>query len=696
MKSKKAISPLIATVLVIGFAIVLGALISIWIYQQAPSEEQMKKMKQQQECTQISTELNIGATKYNNGISITVDSRSALTAKALNIKFYKNGEFLCVAHTEEEIHPGELKEYRINSTEFTKTCPGHTITDVTKVEILPILDTEGLVGICDIQITATTISLDKDISGTTNIAPGTAPLEPLTPSCSNGVKDNDETDIDCGGSCPPCPEGKNCTQDSDCASGLVCENGVCTKEEEPPGGGGGGAPPSPPPPPPAECTNGEKRCNPETDRYNLVQYGNAVQECQNGKWVTIEQCAKDEICHPEEFYCLCIGGNKCENNDKEVWTCTTDNINGQNPEGRLVWQLYEKCEGLQVCDISRTPIGCYCKCKDGDYKCAYTRVWNGKTWVYKSTVTRCNTSKIECWDTIESCGERGCTSIYNLTDPESKRYAFCESFKEVDFVGNKWRYSGREEEYVGSEFLMFGSCSNKYTFDVGGDFIIFNYTSPWYGVEGVWIAICSIDENNNLRFLSIPGFCGFTATPRLTNLTKGVPKVCNCRTQGYKFDPLASSREPCHLECPFPYIWECSSSGICDCRKLCPKNKTYWDGECKDLPTHQLPYIDCGRTSALGPSPFCEYDFDKHKCELVKDPKILMLVLLGYDKDPCPNFCYEAVKYCKDKGLDCAKCSDELFDIIPQCIEWLGEDEWNEVIIQAGYPDGTNCIKLPK
>ncbi|MFH1439786.1 MAG: hypothetical protein ABIG89_04415 [Candidatus Woesearchaeota archaeon] len=44
--------------------------------------------------------------------------------------------------------------------------------------------------------------------------------------CKNDVKDNDETDIDCGGSCQECSNGKNCNLVSDCMSGQ-CELGIC-------------------------------------------------------------------------------------------------------------------------------------------------------------------------------------------------------------------------------------------------------------------------------------------------------------------------------------------------------------------------------------------------------------------------------------------------------------------------------------
>ncbi|MFW6369383.1 MAG: hypothetical protein ACOC0J_02250, partial [Myxococcota bacterium] len=49
--------------------------------------------------------------------------------------------------------------------------------------------------------------------------------------CENGVKDGDETDIDCGGSCPGCPMGYGCEEHDDCASeGIIfinCNENIC-------------------------------------------------------------------------------------------------------------------------------------------------------------------------------------------------------------------------------------------------------------------------------------------------------------------------------------------------------------------------------------------------------------------------------------------------------------------------------------
>lgn len=44
--------------------------------------------------------------------------------------------------------------------------------------------------------------------------------------CDNEILDGDETDIDCGGSCPACPLGGACNSSDDCADGD-CDSGSC-------------------------------------------------------------------------------------------------------------------------------------------------------------------------------------------------------------------------------------------------------------------------------------------------------------------------------------------------------------------------------------------------------------------------------------------------------------------------------------
>ena len=48
----------------------------------------------------------------------------------------------------------------------------------------------------------------------------------LTPACDDGLENGDETDEDCGGSCPDCGDGLGCDTFLDCLSG-VCSSGEC-------------------------------------------------------------------------------------------------------------------------------------------------------------------------------------------------------------------------------------------------------------------------------------------------------------------------------------------------------------------------------------------------------------------------------------------------------------------------------------
>ncbi len=53
--------------------------------------------------------------------------------------------------------------------------------------------------------------------------------------CSDNKKDGDETDVDCGGSCKPCPLGEGCDVNSDCSSGYCDKDTyLCAKKETQP------------------------------------------------------------------------------------------------------------------------------------------------------------------------------------------------------------------------------------------------------------------------------------------------------------------------------------------------------------------------------------------------------------------------------------------------------------------------------
>jgi hypothetical protein len=44
-------------------------------------------------------------------------------------------------------------------------------------------------------------------------------------TCSDGAKNGSESDVDCGGSCPRCANGKRCVTSNDCTN--ACKTGTC-------------------------------------------------------------------------------------------------------------------------------------------------------------------------------------------------------------------------------------------------------------------------------------------------------------------------------------------------------------------------------------------------------------------------------------------------------------------------------------
>ncbi len=51
---------------------------------------------------------------------------------------------------------------------------------------------------------------------------------PMSASCSDGVQNGTETDVDCGGSCGPCMDGQGCASAADCTA-PYCNHNVCVQ-----------------------------------------------------------------------------------------------------------------------------------------------------------------------------------------------------------------------------------------------------------------------------------------------------------------------------------------------------------------------------------------------------------------------------------------------------------------------------------
>lgn len=95
-------------------------------------------------------------------------------------------------------------------------------------------------------------------------------------SCNNRVKDTNETDVDCGGACGPCSDGRSCAEDEDCTS-LLCEDGTCE-----------------------ECS-GVRAC--DADQYcNNPFGGDCKPKLENGNF-----CASGAMCTSGCCYGVCAG-----------------------------------------------------------------------------------------------------------------------------------------------------------------------------------------------------------------------------------------------------------------------------------------------------------------------------------------------------------------------------------------------------
>jgi hypothetical protein len=83
------------------------------------------------------------------------------------------------------------------------------------------------------QTSATATPTSSDTTGdeeSSEVESSSEESETSQASCANGIKDGDESDVDCGGSCPGCDNGKECESDGDCLS-AHCENGLCADEQ---------------------------------------------------------------------------------------------------------------------------------------------------------------------------------------------------------------------------------------------------------------------------------------------------------------------------------------------------------------------------------------------------------------------------------------------------------------------------------
>ena len=130
-------------------------------------------------------------------------------------------------------------------------------------------------------------------------------------TCSNWMRDGQETDVDCGGICSPCQDGQNCVINEDCLSGN-CDGRICRAAG-------------------ISCSDGELNGN-ESD----VDCGGGCDPCGGG-----ETCNDGDDCDSG----LCSVDGTCQEP-----TCDDGAVNGSETDIDCGGEDCEACTEGQSCD----------------------------------------------------------------------------------------------------------------------------------------------------------------------------------------------------------------------------------------------------------------------------------------------------------------------------------------------------------
>ncbi|HEY4159931.1 MAG TPA: cellulose binding domain-containing protein, partial [Polyangiaceae bacterium] len=158
----------------------------------------------------------------------------------------------------------------VSSVCTTGACAAATCTDATKNGTETAVDCGGATCVAAGKLCANGLAC---VANTDCASGKCTSLVCQVPSCTDGVKNNGESDIDCGGSnCAKCAATKACTLASDCVTG-VCTGNVCQA---------------------AMCNDGVKNgTETDTDCGGSCAPGN---RCANGKVCTVANDCTSAIC----------------------------------------------------------------------------------------------------------------------------------------------------------------------------------------------------------------------------------------------------------------------------------------------------------------------------------------------------------------------------------------------------------------
>jgi hypothetical protein len=212
-----------------------------------------------------------------------------------------------------------------------------------------------------------------------------------TPTCTDGLKNGTESDIDCGGSCSACADGKVCAAADDCSSRVCSAAKTCSA---------------------ATCSDGVKN-GVETD---TDCGGTCTTKCATGK-----KCKTGGDCASS----LCGTGNKCV-----APSCTDGAKNGSETDVDCGGSCSTKCSAGKSCLLSTDCSSGSCtankcdapvSCTDGVKNGTETDVDCGGGCAVKCANGKACSGDIDCsggW-----CAASVCTAVPTLSFSATSPYA---------------------------------------------------------------------------------------------------------------------------------------------------------------------------------------------------------------------------------------------------------------------------------
>ncbi|MEM4245398.1 MAG: archaellin/type IV pilin N-terminal domain-containing protein [Candidatus Nanoarchaeia archaeon] len=168
MRHKKGISPLIATVLILGFTVALAAIIMVWGQRFTTT---MQKQTEETSTTQITCATDVdfkikdvcqvssSPLKYK----VVIENNGKIKLEKLIVRFYEGSDKM---KAKDDLFANGIESYMINSAEYT---PGTDLNNVKYVEAIPIIKISGK------EVTCSANKQDfGDLSGSAITTPCTA------------------------------------------------------------------------------------------------------------------------------------------------------------------------------------------------------------------------------------------------------------------------------------------------------------------------------------------------------------------------------------------------------------------------------------------------------------------------------------------------------------------------------------------